>query len=266
MKSSEFTKRTHFTLIELLVVIAIIAILAAILLPALQSARARGQSSNCVNNLKQLVTASGMYASDYNDWMVPNRMGNDTFTWYRIFFNNKYAQEICYRRDGDGNLIGATPVCPGTERFDGKIATEKGKGVNNYYKSNGDVNHQFGGYGRDNKMGAFLEDGKGGWIGQKISQFRWPAQKWNFMDATKGWMSDSCGYWGDGTLVNPSGYIGILWQAHQRAANFASVDGHVESHKFFPGGNYITTVASGKVKFIEYHFRGRTFRGPAESY
>ena len=62
------SSRRRFTLIELLVVIAIIAILAAMLLPALKSARDRAKSATCISQLSDVGKLSSMYQGDNNSF------------------------------------------------------------------------------------------------------------------------------------------------------------------------------------------------------
>jgi prepilin-type N-terminal cleavage/methylation domain-containing protein/prepilin-type processing-associated H-X9-DG protein len=100
------SQKRGFTLIELLVVIAIIAILAAILFPVFAQAREKARMASCLSNLKQLGTATQMYAQDYDETMAawtfanyPNGLWGspewNNYGWdYAFFFWQPYLKNV----------------------------------------------------------------------------------------------------------------------------------------------------------------------------
>ena len=210
---------SRFTLIELLVVIAIIAILAAMLLPALQSARERGRSAGCQSNLKQLGSVWSQYQGDFDDYIPPSYYGyipggttssiNST-NWALLIYRAKYITNVMLFRCPTGIGKYKDP----DDRYEGRL-----------YKGD-KVGFQFVDYG----INTFLSycDGKESLTFRKVGFWAKRSSKTIMnCDTVNSYSKQNCGFY----TINTGAYINNL---HNKQTNALFVDGHVSSIKFLP--------------------------------
>jgi prepilin-type N-terminal cleavage/methylation domain-containing protein len=112
-----FRPQPAFTLIELLVVIAIIAILAAMLLPALATAKEKSRRIACVNNLRQVGLSAHMYGNDSQEKLPSGR--DNGGEWHSLRINkDTYTNLVSYT--GNFKIMDCPNFTFGTQsRFSG---------------------------------------------------------------------------------------------------------------------------------------------------
>jgi prepilin-type N-terminal cleavage/methylation domain-containing protein len=111
-------RQSGFTLIELLVVIAIIAILAGMLLPALSRAKAKGQRTVCLNNVRQLCLFMQFYTDENSDTFPAHRNQGFTSDAANISLTNWWGTTIVNYAGARSNLF-HDPTIQGKRLDDG---------------------------------------------------------------------------------------------------------------------------------------------------
>jgi type II secretory pathway pseudopilin PulG len=130
------------------VVIAIIAILAAMLLPALQNAKATAKSSVCVGNIKQLSYGTQMYIEDYGGY-IPSPYSSaelNWISWWSLVGEEEFNPGLPGNASGyikwkNHNLDGYSDSfkCPASDQITPKWNTYVGERFNAHYGMNSNL-------------------------------------------------------------------------------------------------------------------------------
>jgi prepilin-type N-terminal cleavage/methylation domain-containing protein/prepilin-type processing-associated H-X9-DG protein len=207
-----------FTLIELLVVIAIIAILAALLLPALSSAKEKANQIRCLSNHKQLVLAWIFYKDDNSGRLViDDPWGGTNFpSWvYGSMTTVTEATNISLIK---GGLL--YPYAPNPGVF--RCPTDKTTHDRSY-----SMQSQLACYMNGNKYDGQAAMGISGFAPIYLeNQMRKPppVQTIVFVDENVSSIDD--GFFG--ILISGNLWINDPATWHSRGCNFSFADGHVE--------------------------------------